>query len=332
MLRPWHIRWSRIALAALAATAWWGGYIGGAAGSHDWSVISVRDVQAYRHVLELEDRLLLVRYALAQTPTSGEDAYGADASILSARDGTTTLSQLNPTPAYSLAAFYFPESQSSSVPWLDSGIQACLHASPTIFTTPQSNCDTSVTWNSEADLADTAQEIEDDLPTIMLALEADDPDIAAKAYVWSAGITLVGRDIVEGAFAALIVIAPNAFSIGQTQGSADFTQSTTTIAQPIAINILGSNSTASQDLAQLGQDFGVPYLITGLVAVILFGVGLYFAIKWTGGDTDVTVVFVPAVIMLAGLIGPLPVLAAVGLLVILGTAGGSVLIGRAIPS
>ena len=159
--------------------------------SHPFDTLSVREAQAYRHVLEDDDRLVLIRYAMSDTPPADESAYSFDAAMLRLVDGSTTLQQLNPPFAgYGLAAFYFSAVDADTlVPWQSATIQAEIEGNPTLFESPQFDSTDSSTfvWNSTASVTSTAAELELDLPALLRSIETDDPDRLSQRRLCDCG-------------------------------------------------------------------------------------------------------------------------------------------------
>ncbi len=324
-------------LAALIAATWWLADIGSASASHGWTTVAVREVHAYRHVLALNDRLVLGRYALTEQPGDDEKAYGPGGAILKVQDGSDVLGQSHPpATGYGLVAFYWgPNDANTEVPWGDSDVQLCIHGSPTLFDPPQSHCDTPANdpdWNATSDLPATADELADDIKDVVLALEADDPDIASQEYVSPSGITIAGRAKVDAAFPHIAFIASGAFEISQGPATGDFTHTTSTIPDPTALTVDGSDSAFSIDLANLGNSFGIPFLAMGIGLVAAMAVCMYAAIAYSRGDSQALLLYPFQVILMGGMIGVPPFMAAIGILVLACTVSFATIVNRFWPS
>ena len=324
-------------IGLLLACLGWVAALGGASAAHGWSTIAVREVHAYRHVLELDDRLVLVRYALAETPREDEAAYGPTGAVLMVQDGAAVLGQSHPpTSGYGLAAFYWGSSEADAqVPWADSNVQVCIHGNPTLFDPPQSHCDTPPNdpdWNGSADLAATAAEIERDIKDILLALEADDPDAAPRQYVQPGGITPAGRDKIDFAFPHIASVAPGAFQISQYTATGDFTHMSSTIPGPTSLSVDGPGSAVSAGIANLGNSFGIPFLVMGIGLVVVMAIGMHMAVVHGGGDPRALLLYPFQIILAGGMIGVPPFMAAIGILVLSCMVSFGVLVNRFWPS
>lgn len=312
-------------IAFALSAAWYVGTPSSAQANHSFTIVSIRDVQAYRHLLETDDRLLLVRYALTEIPGPSEDPIGPNGAIIKALDGAILLQQIHPpTVGYALGAFYWDAASSSAVPWLGAGIDVCIEENPTLFASPQSHCIGSVLWNSTVDLDATKAALESDLPAVMQLLEQDDPDIQTREYITPSGITLLGRTVVEDAFPQLVSIGSGVFTISQSSVGGDFLNPTPvpgSFGDTTASD--AANSRFSSDVRDFGEAFGVPFTLSGLIVIVIAFVGLFFAVRVTGGDREVLVLFAGPVLLFGGLIGAPPfsaVVALFGLIFILGTA------------
>ena len=217
LTRP--VKWWRILAAIVLACA--GTYPGGVLlpvhATHSYATLSVRSANTYRHVLEDGDALVLVQYAMRETyDEETESPYGVSGAVLTVSLGDTVLKQQTPPLAgYALSAFYWDAATASELPWGDSTATASIVDNPMLFESPPSRTPTALTWNATADRDATAAELVDDLKEVMGSLEQDDPDVAARTYLSSYGITLTGQSIVEAAFPQLVEIAPDAFEIGR---------------------------------------------------------------------------------------------------------------------
>ena len=327
-------QWALAVLVGTLAVGALGQNDGRAEASHSFSVIAVRDVECYRHVLETDDRLCLTRYALAESPVAPEAAYGRGGAILKAQDGATVLDQQNPPVAgYGLAAFYWTAvDASSSIPWELAGFQVCIEGNPTLFSTPATHCDSSPNWNSESDLAATAKELENDLPNIMLDLEQDDPDVASGTYVASVGITLTGQGKIEMAFAQLSSIAAGAFSFGLGAAGDDFAPPGITPGSFASTTITNAKSAWAEDLEDLGEAFGFPFIAIGLLLLVFMMVGLGLLIRVTGGAQEVLLIYVGPVLLFGGLIGSPPFMVVVALIAAAALLGSAAFVNRHWPS
>ena len=197
-----------VGLAAAAVCAWTPGV---AWGAQVLTVLAVREAHAYRHVLVEDDRLVLVRYAIAESFGEDETPHGVDAALLRVGTSTSTLQfQRPPSPGYGLAAFYWPDD--TAVTWADPDLVAEIRSNPTLYATAQSHS-ADIEWSSATTQTETQEELTEDLPEILQALERDDQDVEVQQYVSGQGITLAGQGLLTGTFAALVSLAPDAFEV-----------------------------------------------------------------------------------------------------------------------
>ena len=323
-------------LVAVLATAWWLADIGGAAASHGWTTLAVREVHAYRHVLEPDDRLILARYALVERPGESETAYGPTGAMLRVQDGDAVLRQAHPPfTGYGLAAFYWAAADADlQAPWAGASIQVCFHGSPTLLDPPQSHCDSSTNrpdWNDQDDLEATAAELGDDVKELLAAMEADDPDVASGQYVGPSGITPAGRDRIDASFPHAAFVAPEVFAISQETATGSFTNTSSSIPDPTALAIPGPDSAFSVDLANLGAVFGIPFLVMGLGMVVVLAMGMYQAIAYSRGDRRALLLYPIHILLAGGMIGVPPFMAVIGILVLAAIASFAVLVNRFVP-
>lgn len=256
--------------------------------SHAWDNIVIGQVEVYRHVLENDDRLYLLRYILVEEPPAGESAYGPSGAVLTLfNNSTALLRQTPPSTGYALAAFY--QSAATASAWNSANLSIVLAGNPTIFSAPQSSTvlstDTNWTWNSTSTMAETAQELTDDLPAIMLNVESDAPaDVYdAGSLVNGSGITDTGAGIVEDAFAPLIAIAPEAFVTSQY-----------VVGTPIPIPTPGSHA-QDVDLAVIADNVLAADVASGATTITVvsgadFRKGQKVRVTDDTGNADTTVV------------------------------------------
>ena len=302
--------------------------------SHPFDTLSVREAQAYRHVLEDDDRLVLIRYAMSDTPPADESAYSFDAAMLRLVDGSTTLQQLNPPFAgYGLVAFYFSAVDADTlVPWQSATIQAEIEGNPTLFESPQLDSTDSSTfvWNSTASVTSTAAELELDLPALLRSLETDDPDRVATDYVTVGGITLDGGTLIALAFPQLLTIAAGAFQIATASVGSGF-DPPTSAAFASSTQATGQASTWTQDVFAFGSTFGMPPAVAGMVLLMVIAGVMAYAISKFGGDYRALSLMGGPLLYFGAITGAVPFLAVVSILILVSLAGTGVLIRRILP-
>ena len=206
-------RGARAVLALVLATA--AAYAGGGvptAWTASYTTVRVDAAPAYRHVLEDDDRLLLVQYSTAEDAQESEPVHGARGVIIQVLDDDMVVAQQTPpSDGYGLAAFYWSaDDADNDFPWNDSDAQVRLSVNPLIDPEPASHT-VDVSWEATDDTDETADELASDLKQIFTSIETNDPEIERGDYVSPSGITIQGQMLVIAAFPQLISIASEAF-------------------------------------------------------------------------------------------------------------------------
>ncbi len=190
--------------------------------SHQYSVIAVYQAEAYRHVLETDDRLFLARYGLTDVPPTGESANGADYAVARVENAGTVYRQARPpVGSYAVFAFYFTAAETAAlaIPWNNVAVEVCLQEDPLVFASPAESCASSapasglLTWNSTGSVSATGTELGNDLKRLLQLLETD-AGLTAGTYVTSAGITAAGSILLGLAFPYFTQVSPAAFLAG----------------------------------------------------------------------------------------------------------------------
>lgn len=185
------------------------------------TLLDVIQVEGYKNVLELDDRLILYTYGVVENVPSGYQSLGRPAGIATAKVGGNGIKQQNPPIlGYSMGSFYWGADTSSVMPFGDSTAQVAMATNPLLFAS--SNADqANVVWNSSNSIDDTAQALEDDIKSLLRGLETSNPDIDQGGYVSSRGVTPLGMVLVGYSFPLLQTIAPDAFEISQSTIATD---------------------------------------------------------------------------------------------------------------
>ena len=185
------------------------------------TLLDVIQVEGYKNVLELDDRLILYTYAVVENIPTGYQTLGRPAGIATAKVNGNGIKQQNPPIlGYSLGSFYWGSDTSSVMPFGDATAQVALATNPLLFAS--SNTDfANVVWNSSNSLDDTADALEDDIKSLLRGIESADPDIEQGAYVSSRGVTPLGMVLVGYSFPLLSTISPDAFEISQSSIATD---------------------------------------------------------------------------------------------------------------
>ena len=218
-------RGARAVLALVLATA--AAYAGGGvptAWTASYTTVRVDAAPAYRHVLEEDDRLVLVQYSTAEDPEEDETAHGARGIIIQLLvDDVIVLQQTPVISGYGLAAFYWAASEADTdLPWESSSAQVRLAVNPLIDPSPASHT-LALTWNDTDDTAETADELADDIKAILASIETNDPEVDQGEYVSPTGVTLAGQSIVAAAFSQLVTLAASAFDFARIAVGEDIT-------------------------------------------------------------------------------------------------------------
>jgi len=292
--------------------------------------VYVRDVQCYRHAVETDDRLCLIRYEVLEETEEDESEYGREGAVLRFLVGGVLLKeQVPPLAGYALAAFYWPTADAGDVPWGAATAQACLVGNPMLLPSLSSSCMTVQTWNATADTDETAAELVEDLPLMLQKLEQADPSIETRDYVSSGGITPAGQTVIELADARLPQIAPGAFSISQTSAGGSFSAPTP---GPFSASTTAAGSEWSEGLETAGNDWGLPKIVMGVGFSITMLIVLGWFIHKMGGDLDVLWVFSGGALLFSGILAAIPFLVSVAICVVIGIIGGGLVIQRIWPS
>ena len=210
-------RGARAVLALVLATA--AAYAGGGvptAWTASYTTVRVDAAPAYRHVLEEDDRLVLVQYSTAEDPEEDETAHGARGIIIQVLvDDVIVLQQTPVISGYGLAAFYWAASEADTdLPWESSSAQVRLAVNPLIDASPASHT-LALTWNDTDGTDETADELADDIKAILASIETNDPEVDQGEYVSPTGVTLAGQSIVAAAFSQLVTLAASAFDFAR---------------------------------------------------------------------------------------------------------------------
>ena len=320
----------RLLLAVLLALAGLAVQAPLAYASHSYSTIEVRQVDGYRHVLEENDRLFLVYYILVEsTPGQDEEAYGAAGGVLALESGSTVLArQTPPSSGYAVAAFY--QEADDAVTWVSDQVKVVLKGNPLLFDTPQSS-QHYTTWNFTQDREGTSTLLESHLPELMKELEDDDSEVEEEDYVQDGKITDLGAGVLTDAFRHLPTVMPGVFI-----------STFLTIAQDVAIPTPGAHASSveeegldsefTRDLEALGEAFGIPI---GVMGILLLGALLALssvAMIKLGGSAAPMIIFTGPILLVVALMGPIH-LAVVGLITALVfVVGVGLVIQRVVPS
>ena len=204
-----------LAVLLAAAAAYAGGGLQ-AVWAASYTTVRIDAAPVYRHVLEEDDRLLLVQYSTAEDPPEDETAHGARGIIIQLLvDDAVVIQQTPVISGYGLAAFYWAATEADAdLPWESSSAQARLSVNPLIDPTPASHTLT-LTWNDTDDTDETADELADDIKAILASIETNDPGVDQGEYVSPSGITLAGQAIVAAAFSQLVTLAASAFDFAR---------------------------------------------------------------------------------------------------------------------
>ena len=185
------------------------------------TLLDVVQVEGYKNVLELDDRLILYTYGIVENIPQGDQSLGRPAGIATAKVGGNGIKQQNPPIlGYSMGSFYWGSDTASVMPFGDSTAQVAMATNPLLFASANSDM-ANVVWNSSNSLEDTAEALEEDIKSLLRGLETANPDIDQGGYVSSRGVTPLGMVLVGYSFPLLQTIAPDAFEISQSSISSE---------------------------------------------------------------------------------------------------------------
>ncbi len=312
-----------VAVASLAPVAF-----AASLASHELSAVSLGEAHAFRHVLETDDRLFLVRYSVVDEPPDGESTYGAAATVLQLVDGATIASAQNPPgEGHRLAAIYQPASDASLVTWADALVFLRLTSSPTLYS-PQDVSTAVPTWHTTSSATATADALVSVLPDVLVGVESDDANVTAGSYVTSAGITDAGAVLVELAFPGLIVIAGDAFQTAVVSLGDDVTAIPAPGTVASDLEVTGQASAFTQDVTAAGATFGIPALGVGILLLLLLLVASGALNGWIARRGD-GVLHAPGGALLAvAYTGLFPLQVVAGICVTMAVVGSGIVINR----
>ena len=204
-----------LALVLAAAAAYAGGGFPTARAA-SYTTVRIDDAPVYRHVLEEDDRLVLVQYSTVEEAEEDEPVHGARGIILQLLVEDAIVAQQTPViSGYGLAAFYWgPDEADDTLPWEASSAQARLSVNPLIDESPASHT-IYLSWIDTDDTEETKEKLVEDVKELVASIETNDPDVGLGEYVSPAGITLAGQAIVAAAFSHLVTVAAEAFDFAR---------------------------------------------------------------------------------------------------------------------
>jgi hypothetical protein len=258
--------------------------------AHDYTALAIRRAEAYRHVLEEDDLLVLVQYAASEDLSDEEeDPFGVNGAILRVKDDGGVIKQAPlPLTGYAIKAFYWEaDLVGDEITWGDANVQAEIEGNPVLFETPQDDAE-NVNWNADADHDAMVETCTEDLREIFIDLEQDDPDVDAQEYIQAGGITMEGMGLVEVTFPHLIYLCPDAFILSVEPIGTPFDPPDPVEDPPIGVE----DETVKDDITAGFAEFGVPFNAAALI-VMMVAIGLTgFAIYKTKGRAEVLLVYI----------------------------------------
>ena len=305
--------------------------MGTASASHNFTVLSVREARAYRHVLEEDDRLVLARYAISEIPAEEEEPYGGVGAVLSVEvDGDTLKRQTPPASGYALVAFYWTETDASDLPWEDDGAVAVIRGNPTLFTNPQEHAQ-GIIWRASASLEATAQQLGEDAKEMLRSIETDDPDIDFGDLVSSSAITLAGAEYIASIMPQIVALAPEAFDVSASPVAADPAASGEVGAFLTTTTPTLSKYEFTKGLQRMGVDFGIPFSAMGLIALVAIVAAIAAILMRIGGAIEVLPQHGGFILVFGALVGAIHWAAALIVIVLVVMVGSGALVKRIIP-
>lgn len=297
---------------------------------HGHTTLEVPECQAYINVLETADQLYLCRTTSVELSHGDPlDALGTSSAVLILETvGAPVRTVALPRPNFGLTAIYFGASDTDIPIWNATTTFLHLSQNPAFFPSPATSTPaTAPVFNLNVGLNETASEITNDLPLIMLRLETDDPNISEETYRIGTSITPTGKAIVTDAFEQLGIIAVGAFGLPIEDAGGLFTNPSD---PPFVITFetTGRNTQWAQDIEAAGAAFGFPYIATVLILMFLFLIAILFFVWRTSGETSTVYIWVWPVMFVGSTIDGWPLTATILVAVLSAVLALAIIINR----
>jgi len=299
-----------------------------ASAAHDLTSCITSLRVAFHHVLETDDLLVLLRFALVEDLSDpAESTYGPQAASLALYEDIADppVQRFHPPrTGYGLAAVYLSASEATAITFGGADVRVCLEANPTLFGTPLDSCDSggSLTWENTADSAATLAVLRTWTLQLVTSIEQDDPDLGSNTLVYGSYITDQGAPYVVESFPSLYTLVPTIFGVsGQVIGTPGTARPTT--AFEATIEAEGRASDFAQGVEDLGEPFGIPFAAMGIglagVLVIVAG-GLIY--KWTQ-QADLALSPLAAILLICGRLALIPIEVVATIVCVVGIGGAA---------
>ena len=329
---------SRVLLVGVLLVALWIGR--GVSAEAVGPTLVLYESHAFRHVIESNDLLVLVRYKLPKAdwqnttymdnPTCenakdlSDDCWvslkpGVALQTLYAGSGELWSVRNLPRIENGISAVYLPPGH--SVPWGDTAVRSCLDGPSNI--TPKPQVCASLLWHASATVADTPEVIRPVLVQMVLNLEVE-AKRPRNTYVNIDKITEQGMIFPREAFPAILFLVPKAFISGVSSAFTDYYPPSGVGALEGQITGQRQTSPFYQNLAIVAREFfGLPVHMVGSLfffsLALLLGAGLF----WATGNPVLGIVVAGMVVLAGSLAGFVPiagVFAAVAVIITVGVA------------
>jgi len=296
---------------------------------HGHDALSVPECQAYINVLESLDQLYFCRTTAVELnhPDPTDEIGSASAVFILRTAGSIVRTVSLPNPDYALAAVYFAAADVDIPVWNSSTTMLHLSENPALFMSPATSTNTFPEFNLNVGLSETAIEITEDIPKIMLRLESADPTIGAETYVLGTHVNDVGKTLVTDAFEQLGILAIGAFGLPIGDAGGLFTN------PPDPAFITGFETTGrvsnwAQSIDNFGIQLGFPYPATVLLVMILLLFFIVFMVWRTSGQTDTIYIWLWPIMLIGSTIGGWPLAATIAVAAISAALAMSMMIQR----
>lgn len=270
-----------------------------------YEIMDVREAQCYRHIVDLDDRLCINRYALVDD----EGELSTNGAFIQIENATGTLATIfAPVEDYGLACAYWP-SDDPQLPTWNATTTAQFHMNPFVTGATSTSDAINVFWNETetagGNFEETGLELINDLPLIVLRLEQDSPDFDEGELVAGAGIMPLGKFFVEQCYPPLIQIASIAFVLEAEFAGEDFNPPDKP-AFILNIENAAQNSQFTQSWAAMWEFASIPFSAAMILLVPLGLVPMFFAIRKFEGDMKAGFYFIWPMLLAAGYQGGFP--------------------------
>lgn len=291
----------------------------------------VNEAECYRHVIESDDTLCLVRYTLVDD----EDVLSINGAFLQLTNATSTLATIFvPIENYGLAAFYFDDDDPNRPTFGDAGVEVLFRPNP--FVAPAGDpsdaksVDFAITATSGGTFDETLDELLIDVPRMIVRLEKDDPQWEKGNLTNGVGLTEIGKFYVVTAFNLLETLLNPIYNLESEFAGSDHDPGTT----PQLLTDLetaGKASYFSQDWTAMWATFGLNFNGAMILLGMILMVAMVLIVRKLKGSQKAVFTFGWPVLLAVSYAGGFPFEATVLIAIAVFVGGMGLLIKRIIP-